>query len=452
MNTTSTQATADPGNPNKVGLLINRNYGSLLAGQTISLIGDQISTYTMLLWIVTILLPGKQSAPLAVSALIVLGIVPNLLVGPIAGVFVDRWNHRLTMISMDSIRAVLIALLLAFTGIGPLAFFTGGKLPVELQLGAIMVVTFLISTCAQFFSPSQLGLIAEVVPEKYRAQAVGLGQSMASLTTIIGPPLAAPLLFSFGLHWALIIDILSYVVSLLTLWAIRPPAQPAQPSPHTNVRSEFLAGLRFSFSNQLIRMLIITSAIASLGAGAFSSLYIFFIKQNLHTNVVLAGFIGASLGAGMIAGALLVGKFANRIGAQRILYSSLLLTGLIIIVLSRLTNFVEAVGSTFLLGLLLAAIRVAIAPIMLKETPKNMIGRVVSVVNPLTTIATLLAIILAGYLVAGPLNNFHWHLHWILSTTFGPIDTIFVGVGCIFCLAALYTYYSSSNAKKTPSR
>src|SRR5581483_10587404 len=253
MNTASTGALA--GSSGKVGLLINRNYGLLFAGQTISLIGDQVSTYTLLLWIVTIILPGRSWAPLAISALMVAEMTPSLLVGPIAGVFVDRWHRRLTMLNMDAIRAVLMTLLLAFTGIVPLPFLAHGQISPWLQLGAIITVACLASVCAQFFGPSYIGLVAEIVPKQHRPQAVGLGQTMTSLASIIGPPLAAPLLFSVGIQWALIIDILSYVVSLLTLWAIQSPAVTPPLSTHSNMRSEFVEGLHFSFSNQVVRML-----------------------------------------------------------------------------------------------------------------------------------------------------------------------------------------------------
>ncbi len=445
MNTTSTRALPGPGG--KVGLLINRNYGLLFTGQMISLIGDQVSTYTMLLWIITIIIPGRTWAPLVISGLMVAGMVPDLLVGPLAGVFVDRWNRRLTMLNMDAIRAVLMTFLLAFTGIVPLPFLAQGHISVELQLVAIITVVFLTSVCAQFFSPAYIGLIAEIVPDEHRSQAIGLGQTMTSLAIIIGPPLAAPLLFNVGIQWALIIDILSYIVSLLTLSAIRSSSMPASISTRSDVRSEFIEGLRFSFSNRLIRMVIITSAIAAFGAGAFSSLYIFFVQQNLHTNVKLVGFIGTFLGAGTIIGALVTGKFANYIGAKRTLYGSLLLSGMMIVVLSRLTSFTWALLIVFLLGFLLASLRVATVPLVLKETPTNMIGRVVSVMNPATAIVTLLVTPLAGYLAGVVLVGFHWNFHWILSTTFGPIDTIFVGVGCTFFLAALYTYFAFAKNK-----
>lgn len=433
-------ASPGSGKRGKTTWLINRNYRLLFIGQGISLIGDQISTYTLILWVITIILPGQSWAPLAVSALMVAGMIPDLLVGPLAGVFVDRWNRRLTMMRMDSLRAGLLVLLLLFTGIVPLPFLTRGPLHTQLQLGALLVETFFISVCSQFFSPANIGLLAEIVPEEDRPQAISYNQTMQSFAALVGPPLAAPLLFSFGIQWALLIDILSYVASLLTLRAIRPPTSTeTQAAPHGSLESEFLAGVRVAFGDRLIRMLIITTAIATLGGGAFDALYIFFIQNNLHADVKLTGFVGSFLGAGTIAGAFLAARISRHIGTRSMYCDALLLIGLLILIFSRLTTFPAALGMTFLLGFSLATLRVASGPMLLKEVPNNMLGRLVSIITPLMTCVSLLSTTLAGYF-ASLLVHFHVTVHWVLSTTFSSIDTIFVGVGCMFLLAALYAY------------
>ncbi len=439
MDTVEAPNAADEKKSSKPGRLINRNFSLLFVGQAISLIGDQVSGYTMLLWIVTIIARDQSWAPLAVSGIMIAGMIPNLVVGPIAGVFVDRWNHRITMLRMDIIRAVLIASLLLFTGILPLPFFNSGHVPVQWQLGAIVVVTLFISVCSQFFSPSYMGLVATIVPEEQRPQAISLGQTLQSFASILGPPLAAPLLLSFGIQWALVVDFLSYLVSLLTLQRIRSIADtsPPQTVVHGSVRSEFVEGLHFSFSNSIIRMLIVTSAIASLGIGAFDALYIFFIQRNLHADVKLAGIIGAGLAVGTIVGSLFAGKICSFFGAKRTLYGSLLTIGIIVLVLSRLTSFIVAVGIVFLLGFALATLRVAGAPMLLKETPRHMIGRVVTVMNPLTTVATLISTVIAGYLAGVLLAKLDLNA---LGMRFGTIDTIFIGVGIMFLLSGFYSY------------
>lgn len=183
----------------KPSLLINRNFALLWSGQTVSVIGDLLFDTTLILWIASQIALHQSWAPLAVSGVLVAVSVPTLLVPPIAGVLVDRWDKRRTMIRMDAIRGALILSLLLITGIIPLPF----ELSTTRQLGAIYTIVFLASCCAQFFSPSLTALIGDLVEEPLRPRASGLSQVTSSFAVIIGPPLATLLFLQSGFagHW-----------------------------------------------------------------------------------------------------------------------------------------------------------------------------------------------------------------------------------------------------------
>jgi hypothetical protein len=91
---------------------INRNFALLWWGQAISSIGDYVWDTALVLWIATTLANGQSWAPLAVSGAILAAAIPQIVVGPIAGVFVDRLDKRETMIAMTAIQALLAALLI----------------------------------------------------------------------------------------------------------------------------------------------------------------------------------------------------------------------------------------------------------------------------------------------------------------------------------------------------
>src|ERR1700746_936015 len=88
------------------GLLANRNFVLLLCGQTISNFGDIIFDTTLTLWIAVRIAPARSWAPLAIGGVFAAATLPVLFVGPIAGVFVDRWNKRNTMLAADALRAI----------------------------------------------------------------------------------------------------------------------------------------------------------------------------------------------------------------------------------------------------------------------------------------------------------------------------------------------------------
>ncbi len=425
------------------GLLSNRNYQLLFAGQTISQLGDRISGFTLVLWIIAIIAAGRSWSPLAVTGELVAGMVPVLILGPLAGVFVDRWQHRLTMLRMDFIRALLYLFLLAFTGIVPLPFFAGGTPPLFIQLGAIYGVAFISSACSQFFNPSYIGLIRQIVRKEQRTQMSGLSQSVDALLSIIGPALAAPLLFSAGIKWALLINVFSFIASLVTLWFIKPQnEEPAVVVEHKSFRQEFVEGVHFAFNTPIIRMIIVVAIILQLGIGVFDALFYFFVQQNLHVAVEWVGFVFSALSGGTIIGAITISSFARHIELKRLLYIALLVTGLVIVIFSRVTFFGWALVVAALMGVTIAAANVALQPLVMNETPEHMIGRIEAVLTPLATIASLISLSLGGYLAGVVLVHFKANF---LNMTFGPIDTIYAGTGLLFIVASLYVFLAARN-------
>jgi MFS family permease len=90
-------------------LLINRQFARVWVSGAVSRVGDFVFDTTVLLWISTILAKGQPWAPAAASGVLIAVLVPSVVVGPLAGVFVDRWDPRRTMLWSDAIRALLIA-------------------------------------------------------------------------------------------------------------------------------------------------------------------------------------------------------------------------------------------------------------------------------------------------------------------------------------------------------
>jgi hypothetical protein len=117
------------------GLWRNKDWRWLWLGQSVSLTGDMVFTVTVILWIATRLARTSSGAvapwaPAAVSGALIAVAVPALLVGPFAGVWVDRWDRRATMLTADAVRCVLIAGLLVL----PLAGHPAG--PPQDDIGA----------------------------------------------------------------------------------------------------------------------------------------------------------------------------------------------------------------------------------------------------------------------------------------------------------------------------
>lgn len=417
-----------PVSAGKSGLLINRDFALLWSGQAISVVGDFIFETTLVLWIVTRIAQGQPWAAIAVNGILLATSLPVFIMGPIAGVFVDRWDKRSTMLWMDAMRAIVIVLLFLPATL---------RIPIFWQFAFLYGSVFLASTCAQFFEPSLLTLVGDIVDEPDRARAIGLIQLMASLAVVIGPSLATLLFFTIGVQWALLLNALSFVVSFLAILAIRPPhiAVAEEQGRRSTFLREFAQGIHFYGSNPVLMTILISGVLVVFINGALNALDIFFITQNLHTSVHLYGLLSTALGAGLTVGALLAGAFAQRLGLVRTFWLSLVGAGVLILVYARLTHVVPALVVLFLLGLVITAVNVVTGPLVLHVTPRELIGRVTSVLMPALNLAIMLSVAVAGYLYSTVLKGFQVTL---IGIPFGPLDTIFTATGMLAIIGGLF--------------
>jgi MFS family permease len=369
----------------------NRNWRLLWIGQAVSLTGDSVFDITVLLWVATVLANGRPWAPAAASGVLVAAAVPVLIVGPVAGVLVDRWNRRRTMLAADACRAAAVASLLAVPAFGD-------RLGPAGQIAFVYAAVAAESCLAQFFNPSRLAVLGLLVRPADRPKASGMLQATSSGAAIAGPLLAAPLLFAAGPQWALIIDAASFCLSFAAVWLIRLPAAAAPAARGPGFRAEFGAGLRFFAGSRLLVALCAGVVVVTLGTGALNALEVFFLRDDLHAAARWLGVLYAATGAGAVAGALLGGWLASRIGAARVLWLALVAGGACLLGYSRLAGLPAAAAVVGLVGVAFGAVNTAVPPLLLAEIPQRLIGRVMSVFNPVQQVANIVSMAAAGVL------------------------------------------------------
>jgi MFS family permease len=405
------------------GLRRNRSWHRLWLAQAVSLTGDSVFDITIMLWVATVLAKDQPWAPAAASGVLIAAAVPVLVVGPLAGVWVDRWDRRRIMLTADAGRAVLIASLLVVPALGH-------RLPLAAELAAVYAVVAAESAFAQFFNPSRLAVLGLIVAPVDRPHASGMLQATSSTAFIIGPPLAAPVLFALGVPWALVIDALSFVISFAAIRSLRPPVTGERPAPRSGFRTEFRTGLRFFATSRVLVALSAGVVICTLGTGALNALEVFFLRDNLHTSASWLGTLYAAIGIGSVAGALAGGWAGRRIGPARVFWLAMVLGGVLLLAYSRLTQFPAALAVGSLVGLMFGALNAAAPPLFLAAIPQSLMGRVMSVFNPLQQVANIISIAVAGLLAGTVLRGLH---QGVAGAEFGPVDTIFA-VSAVFII------------------
>ncbi|WP_129843485.1 MFS transporter [Streptomyces sp. RFCAC02] len=415
-----------PGAP--VPLWRERNWQRLWFSQAVSVIGDQVFNTTVLLWIGASVAAGEPWAPAAVSGVLLAAALPVLLVGPVAGVYVDRWDHARVMRVADLLRAAFIGVLLVI----PLA---GGSWPAWLQVALIYLMVALSSSAAQFFNPARFSLIASMVHADHRTRAFGLLTATSGTAAIIGPPLAAPLLFGVGEQWALVVNVCSFLVSYAAIRLIRVPAggRAREDGKGSRAfRAELLEGFRFFVGNRMLLVVVGTVFVYMVGVGALNVLNVFFVTDNLHTDAGWLGTLNAAFGVGSIAGSLVAAKFARKLGETRTFAYGILVTGVIVLLYSRQSSLWFALALLSLASISIASVNVVVGPLVLRATPQHLLGRINSVLNPTVYLASILSMAVTGFLASTALRDLDgevWGVH------VGRIDTIY-GCGALMMIIA----------------
>ena len=192
-------------------------------------------------------------------------------------------------------------------------------------------------------------------------------------------------------------------------------------------------GCDSTLHSRVLMTLLVAIVVAVMGAIALETLNVFFTTGNLHAPIRLYGFMGAAFGVGAMVGAILASIFAERLGVARTLWLSLLLAGVAVVVVSRITTFAPALALFALIGLFITSVNVTVGPLLLRATPRELLGRVNSVITPAMSAGILIGTVLAGYLDSETLRGLHLA---IAGTIFGPVDTIYTIAGLLFVASA----------------
>ena len=417
-------------------MLVNRNYAKLWYGQAVSAIGDTVFATTLVLWVSQVLAHGLPWAPAAVSGILVAAGAAVALVGPVAGVFVDRWNRKSTMLRTEVIRAVMVA------GLTGLSFVPVRDLPIGLWLAAVYLVVFVLNASGQFFNPARFATTGDVVRgEEDRVRAVGLAEANTSAAGIIGPPIAAVLLVTVGFQWALAANAASYAVSYLAIRFLRltPRPRPAVPvdAGEASLHTEFSVGLRLFARNRFLVTLLTVTVICQCGTGAITALNVFFVTRDLHASSRLFGVAETAMGVGFIIGALAAGRMVRWIGARALTWSGLLATGVLAAGYALQRSFPAGLVMLAIYAMPIAMLNTAVAPLLLDAAPREYLGRVMAVFTPVNQLASMFSMVISGWLTSTILRSFRASF---VGVTLNSVSLIFIVAGGLIFVSGIRAF------------
>jgi MFS family permease len=357
--------------------------------QVISVFGDFVALYA----VISILTFKLHATAQHVNGVQLAYLVPIAMLGVIAGVFVDRWPLKLTMVSSDAIRAGLVLLLLAAT-----------------QLWHFYLALAAISILSSFFGPAQGVAIRWAVPLRGLGSANALMQQVTFGMRIFGPACAVFLVETIGAASCYLLDSVSYIASacLIASVAFIHPGDPApgMPAPATTPRARTLErvwndmeqGFSFIFHDGELLFVIIALAAGMFVIGCFAPLTAVYVRDTLHAPTRIFGVASGLVGVGMVVGINSLAVFASKVKKSLLVYAGLAGIAIGLLVLAALAQIWSAFVAEFIIGFAFAAIFIPAQTMIQQETPTSLLGRVGSTVASAIFTAQIAGLILSGIL------------------------------------------------------
>lgn len=318
--------------------------------------------------------------------------VPQVLLGPVAGVFADRWNRKLTMIVAD---------LLLAAGLLPLLAVRGGS-----QVPIVYAVLIWEGVIEQFFSPAQLAMVPRLVPEDHLVAANALSGQAGDVSRLAGSALGGVIAATAGITGVALADAATFAASAALLTLVRASGAVHRQAPHGHplaaITRDLREGLRLSATHRLLRALMTFGLITCVGEGIAGTLFAPFFRHVLHGSSQAFGLFMAAQAIGGIAGGTLAVSLGQRVPASR-----LLSYGAIALGLADLAIFLYPLGYLAvwpaMAGIIIAGLPAALSTAGLltlfqQNTQDSCRGRVLGAFAAAEGIATLAGTLAGGYL------------------------------------------------------
>lgn len=370
--------------------LRHRSFRLLFAGQFVSDLGDWLDHLAL----VTLIVYRWELGTVALAALAVTRLLPYAVVGPWAGVWVDRWPRRNVMVAADIARLVVVLGLVWVPNLAGVLALVGIKV-----------------TVSTFFGPARQGAIRSIVPVDHLLAANSLSQLSVQINKVAGPALGGVLVAVTSPRAAFALDSLTFLVSAVLVSRLPPLSVPAAqsptPAPHANRRSwaEMQSGFAYIVHHRALAVTVLSMTMALFLIAIFDP-FLALALNELGMSPALLGLAIGCMGFGTAVGSVAIGQWGNRFQPLGIIGAGQLGGGALVALLgAAVTMRMTGAGAGWLLvwlaiGVSWAAMFVPYWYIIQREVPEDLIGRVTAAALAFQSLLQLLAPLI-GAAVAG---------------------------------------------------
>ena len=343
---------------------------------------------------------------LVTSTVFLLGLLPGLVVGPLVGVLVDRWDRRRTLVTVSLAQAVLLLPLLAIRG--------------HQQLWIVYAVTAVEAALGHLFQPAKNAQVPALVPAEQLVAANSLTGLTDNLARLVGGPMGGIILRLGGLQGVVLCDAASFLIAALLL--ARGPSRAGTQAPAAGAAAadpvaggptaagllgQWLAGLGLIRRDRRLGGALAVIAVSSVAQGIFVVLFVVFVIRVLHGGASEVGLLRGVQAIGALIGGMLLAPLGQRLAPRRLAGAAMLAFGLVDLAIwngpSLTTQQGLYVGLFIAAGIPGIAAVTGLASLVQANTPDQFRGRIFSAYFTVSDGFQALGMLLAG-LLADPIG------------------------------------------------
>lgn len=367
-------------------LLKLRDLRWLWIGQAISQIGEGLNKVALLY-----LVYNLTNSTLMTTVIGVLQTVPPLILGPVLGVYIDRFPKKWLMMGADTCRAGLALII-------PLLYAANA-----LTLPRVYIVVFVMAVVATVFGPALSSTVPLIVERAQLTAANALVASTAMIGMLVGPAVSGLGIATVGMQVVLYVSSATFVLSVLSLSRLH-LKQSASERPEKRAGASFTKdlkeGLRFVFvKHRTVAGFILASLCYSLASSAFVFLLPVFAEKVLHVGAVMLGWLWSAYGAGMVAVSITLACSQEQRAHTRLLFitGAMIVGGAASFVLAETAQPILSIVLVALIGAGLAAFTPIVWGMLQEMTPEKLRGRIFSIFNTGAMSASMIGMVAFGW-------------------------------------------------------
>lgn len=364
--------------PHLIENLKNKNFFFLWLAQIISQFGDRINQMALIA-LIAYRAPGSA---LGLAKVLSFTIAPVFIIGPLAGVYVDRWDRRTTLFICDFLRGLLVLTI-------PFVFMK------QASMVPIYLVVFLVFSLSRFYVPAKLSIIPDLVEPKNLLMANSLATTTGMIASALGFGFGGILCEMIGAKGGFILNGITFFCAGSLVFSI---AQKKKIVVHTNellhtgkemittlkksVFTEVKEGISYLTGHPDIRFIATIQFVLFSAVGAVYVVMIIFIQQAFGSIVKDLSLLAVAMGSGLLIGSLMYGKWGMGLSKFRTIFLCLILGGLEVVlfatVIEQYPSFLLALLIAMISGVVVAPIFIAANTVIHEVSENQMMGKVFS--------------------------------------------------------------------------